>query len=99
MGSVEGAAKARARMLALGLIGGPGLLQMLRATGPGECPFCGDRLPCPRTKPRLHCGAPECLTAYNRTYARDRRAGRLRPGLLAALRRGGRPEGAGSRGV
>lgn len=38
-------------------------------TPPGLCPLCHDELPASR-KPRRICGAPECVTAYQRLYRR-----------------------------
>lgn len=46
---------------------------MRSETAPGLCPFCLDPILPSKTKPRKYCGAPECLTAYNRCYQRDRR--------------------------
>lgn len=78
---------------------GPGILEMLRATPAGFCPFCLEEIPpvpAGRRGPRPRsCRAPECLTAYQRTYRRDRRAGRLAAGALILLRRRGLELGTG----
>jgi len=44
------------------------------ATPPGLCPFCLAPIPPSKGRPRKFCGDPECVTAYHRLYARDRRA-------------------------
>lgn len=91
MGSAEGARRVNAIMLATGARGGPGLLELRRSTPAGLCPFCLDPIendPHRRGPKRRHCQAPECRTAYVRTWKRDRVAGRLMPGQLLHMRRG-----------
>ena len=52
----------------------PGLAQMRDDTPPGSCPFCLDPVAVSTgNKPFKHCNGPECKTAYQRTYRRDRR--------------------------
>jgi len=63
---------------------------MRASTPPGKCPFCLDPLKIYAGVGRypMHCGEPECITAYFRCYQRDRR----RQAVLAVnpdeLRRG-----------
>lgn len=57
------------------------LADMAADTPAGLCPLCHDELPPPKPnhRKRVYCGAPECVTAYQRLYRRAYRdAGRDR---------------------
>jgi hypothetical protein len=52
----------------------PLIADLQAEAGPGRCPFCEEPLPASKTKPRVHCGALECVRSLERISRRRIRA-------------------------